>query len=1193
MSRLGSPWFLIITLALGLTGAAPAWAAEDPAATVLYAFGSVSALDRAGRERALARGAPVYSGETVQTLAGRTHLRLTDGGFAALQPNTSYKFEDYSWSGSADGSEKGVFSLLRGALRVVTGAIGKANRSSFRLTTPTATIGIRGTSGLIQTCQGDCGEKPDGTYLTGYGGIWDLTSGGFNGPVTPGETYFCDGKDCRRIELPPASRTEVDNTLMAEQRREDEIAPPQDKADGIRADQVDPAGRPMILSDLPLGGAQPQNPPQNQFLSGFSAASAVGTGLNTQARTGLFSNVNVVVNGAGNIVGFSTGPGSDGLGNQQFGLLTQNLQAYRAAALAAGRTDILALLDQGLDPAVAAALAQNPASIVEYASAANQTITYGRFAGGNLLEFNAFSSGGVSPFSYVNRLEALTGQESRHFILGTAVVGTPSNVIGTYSFSGGSASTSASGATIGQGVISGSLQWDFMLSEGVLNMLVRHGTTDYTVSGGVGPGEGPNLFSDIAGESVSAFDGVSNYLTSIRGFFAGAVSSSAGTSGAPLGAGLQYTINTPDPILGTAAFGLSGTSPSVPAINAVSVEGHTATSAPFGTGNGPGITPDFLIFVDDLFAGVGGEDSFLDQTQTVVFQTGIATTSVAGLREIARQSGGQSAQRLAILAGIDPSLELALAEDPAEWTEDGIARIGGPDSLSSAAFGRFMTGSILSYKHSRDTNDATLNSFTSLETLRGTQARHVVYGETYLNDALPALVGSFDFVGGTPSTTEAGGTVGLGITQGRITFDFNALSGSLDMTVNHDALDWTVGGSFTGNYNGLSLDFDQGGLLATATGQPSTTAQVSGVFLGAPDLGGLPPGLGLAYQIFTLDPIVGAGVFSLGNVAPSTALSELNEGAMVSWAAPLLSPVISLGFTLGSKQDYLRVGAQSPPGSPGNQFPTALVDGARNVRAFAGDGNSVLSGTGTMSFAMVNSDGPLSAGEHLPTASRWARFGFGQVGTTPVDGDYDLTVSGQAIDRTSNCGGTNTCGAGDFYVAYTSLPTPANAQVSGSSSYVLTNGATTLTLRDTVNALSNTPGTIDSVDFQLDFTNGLVSVADIRMSYADLQASATLRNAEGTSKFALGAPIVVNVISGTNSLASLVTTNSTGPLASCIGGCGLSGQMVIIPAGAVAENLVGTFRADVLAGPDASVTGGFVAGPGQIVVGGTPIPGGL
>jgi len=461
-----------------------------------------------------------------------------------------------------------------------------------------------------------------------------------------------------------------------------------------------------------------------------------------------------------------------------------------------------------------------------------------------------------------------------------------------------------------------------------------------------------------------------------------------------------------------------------------------------------------------------------------------------------------------------------------------------------------------------------------------------------MTDVLPTLVGTYDFAGGTPSTTLGGNSVGSGVTSGSLTFDFTALSGNLDMVVSHAASDWLISGQVLGNYNGLMLDFFGSSLVATANSQ-SVLAKVGGEFFGVPTLQGLAPGLGLGYQIETVDPIIGAAAFSLtGSQAPNTSLTELNEGAIVSWSAPLLSPVISLGLTLSSKQDYLKVGAQSPVGSPGNQFPTALVDTSRNVRAFAGDGNSVLSGTGAMSFAMVNSVNPLASGGDPVTASRWARFGFGQVNTIPVNGDYDLTVSGQAIDRTSSCSGQNTCGAGDFYVAYTSLPTPANSQVTGTSSYVLTNGATTLTLRDVGGALSNTAGTLDSVDFQLDFTNGLVAVADIRMSYPDLQASATLRNAEGTTSFALGSPILVNVISATNSVATLSTTNSTGPLASCLGGCGLSGQMVITPAGASAQSLVGTFRADVLAGPDASVTGGFVAGTGLVGVAGAGGAGG-
>lgn len=85
-------------------------------------------------------------------------------------------------------------------MRFVTGAIGKANRKHFRLSTRTATIGIRGSSGLAEQCEGgSCANRADGTYLTTYDGILTLISGLFSGEVYPQETYFCDGEGCSKI----------------------------------------------------------------------------------------------------------------------------------------------------------------------------------------------------------------------------------------------------------------------------------------------------------------------------------------------------------------------------------------------------------------------------------------------------------------------------------------------------------------------------------------------------------------------------------------------------------------------------------------------------------------------------------------------------------------------------------------------------------------------------------------------------------------------------------------------------------------------------------------------------------------------------------------------------------------------------------------------------------------------------------
>lgn len=117
----------------------------DGAARVEFAVGEVVAVQADGGRRPLARGVEVNSGETIDTGGGRTQLRFTDGAMVSLHPQTRFRIDDYRFAGQADGSEKGFFSLLRGAMRTITGVIGKSNQRNYRLGTTVATIGIRGT----------------------------------------------------------------------------------------------------------------------------------------------------------------------------------------------------------------------------------------------------------------------------------------------------------------------------------------------------------------------------------------------------------------------------------------------------------------------------------------------------------------------------------------------------------------------------------------------------------------------------------------------------------------------------------------------------------------------------------------------------------------------------------------------------------------------------------------------------------------------------------------------------------------------------------------------------------------------------------------------------------------------------------------------------------------------------------------
>ena len=116
------------------------------AAKVEFAIGNVTAIALDGQSRALAKGGDLNSGDSISTNAGQVQIRFTDGGFLSLKPNTVFKIEAYNFNSKADGKEKAFFSLVKGGLRTVTGAIGKANRQNYEMRTSNATIGIRGTA---------------------------------------------------------------------------------------------------------------------------------------------------------------------------------------------------------------------------------------------------------------------------------------------------------------------------------------------------------------------------------------------------------------------------------------------------------------------------------------------------------------------------------------------------------------------------------------------------------------------------------------------------------------------------------------------------------------------------------------------------------------------------------------------------------------------------------------------------------------------------------------------------------------------------------------------------------------------------------------------------------------------------------------------------------------------------------------
>lgn len=126
--------------------------------------GKANSKDNEGKTRKLSVGAAVYERDKIQTRRNSyAVVAFNDKSRITLNPNSAFEITEHQYKPKKPKENNAFFSFLRGGLRLVTGAIGKLNRESFRVNTPTATIGIRGT-GFDLACEGDCVSDDSAAY---------------------------------------------------------------------------------------------------------------------------------------------------------------------------------------------------------------------------------------------------------------------------------------------------------------------------------------------------------------------------------------------------------------------------------------------------------------------------------------------------------------------------------------------------------------------------------------------------------------------------------------------------------------------------------------------------------------------------------------------------------------------------------------------------------------------------------------------------------------------------------------------------------------------------------------------------------------------------------------------------------------------------------------------------------------------
>ena len=162
--RQGNSWLrrlgraLLTPLALSLSLIALQVTAQTTSSihTPTAAVGEVSlVLGRAylerdnGRER-IEAGSKVHVGDRVFTEAGgHVHVRFVDDALVSVRPSSTLDVVRYDYDAAKPESSAVKFELSEGVARAISGDAAKSARQRFRMNTPIAAIGVRGTDFVV------------------------------------------------------------------------------------------------------------------------------------------------------------------------------------------------------------------------------------------------------------------------------------------------------------------------------------------------------------------------------------------------------------------------------------------------------------------------------------------------------------------------------------------------------------------------------------------------------------------------------------------------------------------------------------------------------------------------------------------------------------------------------------------------------------------------------------------------------------------------------------------------------------------------------------------------------------------------------------------------------------------------------------------------------------------------------------
>ena len=117
---------------------------------VSLVLGNSYRLSQMGARERLERGSEINLGDQIETQAnGHVHVRFVDNALVSVRPNSLLVVQRYDYNADSPADSAVKFELQEGVTRAISGEAAKAARDRFRLNTPIAAIGVRGTDFVV------------------------------------------------------------------------------------------------------------------------------------------------------------------------------------------------------------------------------------------------------------------------------------------------------------------------------------------------------------------------------------------------------------------------------------------------------------------------------------------------------------------------------------------------------------------------------------------------------------------------------------------------------------------------------------------------------------------------------------------------------------------------------------------------------------------------------------------------------------------------------------------------------------------------------------------------------------------------------------------------------------------------------------------------------------------------------------